>query len=170
MSPDVSPASGVPTADGHGAARRLVARLAAAGTTLGTCESLTGGGIAAELTSVPGASAVVRGALVTYASDLKVSLAGVDADRVARQGVVDEDTAREMAAGARGVLGADWVLACTGVAGPDPQDGQPVGTVHLALATPDGVVARRLSLCGDRAAIRRQTVEAALALALETPA
>ncbi|MEL4505701.1 CinA family protein [Luteococcus sp. H138] len=150
-------------------ATELIADLAARGLTLGTCESLTGGQVAQSLTAVPGASAVVRGGLVTYASDLKASLAGVDADWIAQHGVINRTTAEQMAIGARRALGVDLALSCTGVAGPDPQDGEFPGTVWIAVCgpRPDQVTSRLLRLTGDRQAIRTQTVGALLALLAE---
>lgn len=148
-------------------AQELVGLLAGRGLTLGTCESLTGGALAAAITEVPGASAVFRGGLVTYASDLKTSLAGVDAEQVRRHGVINAETARAMAVGARDVLGVDLAVACTGVAGPEPQDGAAVGTVWLALADRNGVVDQLLQLDGNRAAIRARTVKLAMALVRE---
>lgn len=139
-------------------AERVITEFGARGWTLGTCESLTGGAVATALTGVPGSSAVFRGALVTYASDLKCALAGVDPGWVAEHGVVNETTARQMAAGARLALGVTWCLALTGVAGPSSQDGEQPGTVWLALAGPQGSQARRLALLGDRATIRRSCV------------
>src|SRR5659263_318210 len=104
---------------------------------LATRESVTGGGLGAAITAVPGASRVYRGGLITYASDLKVTLAGVDADLAAAKGVVNEDVARQMALGVRAVCSSDVGIATTGVAGPDPQEGQRVGTVWLAVASGD---------------------------------
>lgn len=152
--------------DAAALAKDLIDALAQRELTLGTCESLTGGGIAAALTAVPGSSRVFRGALVTYASDLKTSLAGVDAELVARDGVINEQTACQMAEGAARVLGVDVAISCTGVAGPDPQDGQPPGVVWVGLRMPDGRVhAEILDLPGDRAKIRQLTVFAGLSLA-----
>lgn len=146
-------------------ARDLVRELAARGLTLATCESLTGGLIAAEITSVPGSSRVFRGGLVTYASDLKVVLAGVDAAWIAAHGVINDDTARQMAEGAIRACGADVSVAVTGVAGPSSQDGRPPGEVWVGLARRGAEpVARRLDLCGDRDEIRRQTVAQAVDL------
>ena len=140
--------------------------LAARSQTLAVAESLTGGLLAATLVEVPGVSATFRGGLVTYATDLKADLAGVPADLLAERGPVDSDVAAAMAAGARSACRADWGLATTGVAGPDPQDGVPVGTVFVAAAgpsTPSGRVVR-LALSGDRASIRRAAVVEALSL------
>lgn len=136
--------------------------------TIAVAESLTGGLLVAELVSVPGASAVVRGGVVAYATPLKHSLLGVDAALLEEQGPVDPEVARQMAAGVRRRLAVDGEPAAigvstTGVAGPDPQHGHPVGEVWLGLAWGDEVRARRLELAGDRAAIRTATVAAALA-------
>jgi nicotinamide-nucleotide amidase len=145
--------------------------------TVAVAESLTGGLLVAELVSVPGASAVVRGGVVAYATPLKHALLGVDADLLARRGAVDPEVARQMAAGVRTRLAVDGApaaigLATTGVAGPDPQDGHPVGEVWLGLALGpslgDEVRARGLELGGDRAAIRAATVSESLSWLQET--
>lgn len=133
------------------------------GLTLATAESLTGGLVCGALTSVPGASLVVRGAVVAYASDRKAAVLGVPADLLAERGAVDGDVARAMAEGVRRVMGADLGLATTGVAGPDPQDGHPVGTVFVALSGSGLDLVEQLALAGNRAAIRGATVEAVLA-------
>ncbi|WP_448851935.1 CinA family protein [Corynebacterium sp. 335C] len=111
---------------------------AARGLTLACAESLTAGLLAATVADVPGASAVLRGGFVAYATDLKESLAGVRRAVLDAHGPVAEETARELAAGARDRCGADWGVGLTGVAGPDPQDGHPVGEVWCGLAGPDG--------------------------------
>lgn len=136
----------------------LVDALRRRGLTVAFCESLTAGLAAATLADTPGASAVLRGGLITYATDLKYSLAGVPegADPV------DGDTAVAMARGARERCGADWGVALTGVAGPDPQHGHAVGEVWLGFAGPGGVDKQRLQLSGDRREIREQAVNAAL--------
>jgi nicotinamide-nucleotide amidase len=142
----------------------VVPRLVELGQTVGCAESLTGGLVVARLVDTPGASAVVRGGVVAYATDLKASVLGVDADLLARRGAVDAEVARQLARGARRVLGADWGLATTGVAGPDPQDGMPVGCVFVAVAGPGGTVVERHDLDGDRARVRAGAVDAVLAL------
>ncbi|MEW2521011.1 CinA family protein [Actinacidiphila alni] len=134
------------------------------GWTLAVAESLTGGLVAAELTGVPGASRTFRGSVTAYATPLKHRLLGVDAALLAERGAVDAEVARQMAEGVRDRLGADWGAATTGVAGPDPQDGQPVGTVFVAVAGPGGAAAEALALTGDRAGIRRATVAAVIEL------
>ncbi len=151
--------------NGGGAGARTVLRLLGERRqTLAVAESLTGGLLAAELTSVPGASQVVAGSVTAYATRLKRDLLGVDAALLAARGAVDPAVAEAMARGVRERLGADWGLATTGVAGPEPQDGKPVGTVYVAAAGPDGAVARALALTGDRAAIRAASVAAAVDL------
>jgi len=146
------------------AAARVHQLLAARGETVAVAESLTGGLLAATLVDVAGASATFRGGLVVYATDLKATLAGVSPELLAARGPVDPDVARELAEGARIRCGADWGVATTGVAGPDPQDGQAPGTVWVALAGPAGQRTSRLTLDGSRAQIRQATVGAALAL------
>ncbi len=127
----------------HAVARLLLDR----GWTLGVGESVTGGGLGARLVRVPGASRWFRGGLVTYATDTKTSLAGVSASLLQTEGPVSEETAAALAHGAREALGADVGLAVVGVAGPDPQGGQPIGTVCVASVLPDGSVrARRVQL------------------------
>jgi nicotinamide-nucleotide amidase len=142
----------------------LVSVLTGRGQTVACAESLTGGLVCAALTDVPGASAVVRGAVVSYATDVKAAVLGVDAELLARTGAVDAEVARQMAQGVCRVLGSDWGVATTGVAGPDPQDGAAVGTVFVAVAGPGGSRVAEGQFDGDRAAIRAAAVTAALAL------
>ncbi|HEX5597690.1 MAG TPA: CinA family protein [Micromonosporaceae bacterium] len=134
------------------------------GESVATVESLTGGLLAATLVEIAGASRVFRGGLVVYATDLKASLADVPADLLAERGPVDPDVAVALAEGGRKRCAADWCLATTGVAGPKGQGGQPVGLVFIAVAGPDRTWVRRLDLNGNRAAIRTETVVAALRL------
>jgi nicotinamide-nucleotide amidase len=148
-------------------AQEVLAGAARRGWTIGVAESLTGGLVVAELVAVPGASAVVRGGVVAYATDLKQALLGVPADLLAERGAVDPDVARQMARGVRTTTRADVGLATTGVAGPDPQDGHPPGLVHVAVSTPDGETSRRLDVPGDRAAVRAAAVAGVLGLALD---
>lgn len=155
-----------------GATRELAAQLLGDLTrrqaTLSTAESLTGGLISATLTSVPGASAVFLGAVVSYSTPSKATLLGVDADLLRTRGAVDADVATAMAHGSRSAFGADWAIAVTGVAGPDPQDGHPVGTVFVGIGGPDGRLwSHALSLTGSRVEIREQTVHNALTRLLE---
>lgn len=140
----------------------VVAALARSGACVATAESLTGGAVAAALTSVAGASKVVRGGFVTYATDLKASMLGVSTDLLAERGPVDESVAVAMAGGARRCVDADWGVATTGVAGPDPVGPHAPGHVHIAVSGPDGDTTRTLDLPGDRARVRRLTVAHAL--------
>jgi nicotinamide-nucleotide amidase len=149
-------------------AERIIRSLTARGLTVAVAESLTGGLVVADLVSVPGASSVVRGGIVAYATELKHDLLGVDAALLAAGGPIQAAVAEQMAAGVRARLTADVGLATTGVAGPDPQDGHPPGEVWIAIATVDAVRSVRLELGGDRAAVRRETVEAVIGLALES--
>jgi nicotinamide-nucleotide amidase len=131
--------------------------LVAAGSTLAVAESLTGGLISSRIVAVPGASGWFRGGIVSYASDVKRDLLGVEDGPV-----VSEAAAMAMAIGVRDRLSADFGLAVTGVAGPDEQEGQPVGTVWVGLADASGASARRLALTGDRDQVRQITVISAL--------
>jgi nicotinamide-nucleotide amidase len=153
----------------------LIHGLADRGETIATAESLTGGLIGAWVTAVAGASAVYRGGVVSYATDLKATLTGVSERTLADHGAVSQLTAVEMALGVAERCDATWGIAVTGVAGPQPQEGKPPGTVFTAVArrppsdrgwdephTDSVVCVRELSLTGDRAAIRNQTVAAAL--------
>ncbi|MFJ3672968.1 CinA family protein [Streptomyces sp. NPDC090106] len=149
----------------------VVRLLTVKGETLAVAESLTGGLVAAEITSVPGASRAFRGSVTAYATELKGELLGVDAGLLAAHGAVDPQVAAQMAAGVRKALGADWGIATTGVAGPDEQDGKPVGTVYVAVdgpasGIPDGGKVTSLRLNGDRAEIRMESVRSVLALLL----
>ncbi|MFD8468866.1 CinA family protein [Streptomyces cyaneofuscatus] len=146
-------------------AARVLELLVERGETLAVAESLTGGLVAAELTSVPGASRSFRGSVTAYATALKGEVLGVDGTLLAERGAVDPEVAGQMAAGVRRALGADWGVSTTGVAGPEPQDGQPVGTVYVAVAGPSGVEkVSALRLNGSRADIRRESVRSALDL------
>ncbi|WP_211304923.1 CinA family protein [Streptomyces albireticuli] len=152
---------------GEGAAAAVLRALADGGRTVAAAESLTGGLVAAELTAVPGASRSVRGSVTAYATEVKREVLGVDGGLLATRGAVDGEVAGQMARGVRALLGADWGVATTGVAGPDAQDGKPVGTVFVAAAGPDGAMSvRELSLDGDRARIRAESVQAVLELLL----
>ena len=158
------------TASGDEPAHRAVeaiASLVESRLTIAVAESLTGGLLAAELIGVPGASAAVRGAVVAYDTRLKHSVLGVDAGLLALHGAVHPEVALQMADGVRRALAVDGLpadvgIATTGVAGPDPQDGQPVGTVFIGIVTRAGGRVVPLALDGGRQEIRQQTVAAAL--------
>ncbi|WP_353816737.1 CinA family protein [Agromyces sp. SYSU T00266] len=165
MSPPVEPGAD-PTAE-------LIGELTRRGLRIAVAESLTGGLLAAELTRIPGASLAVNGGIVAYDTGVKRSLLGVPADLLAAEGAVHPEVARRMADGVRLALAvddrpADLGLATTGVAGPDPQDGEAVGTVYVGIATAGGIdaIALELAGAGDRDAIRAATVRAAIAAAL----
>jgi nicotinamide-nucleotide amidase len=142
----------------------LVSTLSARGLTLATAESLTGGQVAAAVTSVPGASRAYLGGVVSYATDVKVDVLGVSDSVVREHGVVSAPCAGAMAEGVRLMLKSDYGVATTGVAGPDPQDGHPVGTAFVGVAGPHGTRTLALRLSGDRPSIQHQTVERALGL------
>lgn len=156
-----------------GLAELVLASARTRGWSLATAESLTGGLLSAAIVSVPGASDVFRGGVVSYDTALKATSLGVDAALLAERGAVDAEVASQMALGAREFatiegVPADVGLATTGVAGPTEQDGHPVGEVFVAVSTPDVPQSvRRLALRGSRDEIREQAVEAVLALALD---
>jgi nicotinamide-nucleotide amidase len=127
------------------------------GLSLGLAESVTGGLVAGRLTSVPGASDVFRGSVVSYASEVKFDVLGVPVGPV-----VSESAAAAMAEGARRVLRADVALSLTGVAGPAEQDGMPVGTLFLGIADATGTVTRELRMPGQRDQMRQMSVITAL--------
>jgi PncC family amidohydrolase len=147
----------------------VIRLLRSANETLGVAESLTAGSVMAALTSVPGASAAFRGGVVSYATELKRQLLNVDADLIAREGVIHPDVAAQMAEGARRATSfvsgepTTWGIGTTGVAGPGEQDGKPVGTVFIGVAGPEGVRAwGPFSFPGSRERVREATVVEAL--------
>lgn len=145
--------------DASALSQEVIDLLRARGDTIAVAESLTGGMLAAALTAVPGASAAFRGAVVPYATSLKAALLGVPAALLDSHGAVHPDVARAMADGVARRLGATVGAATTGVAGPDPQDGQPVGTVYIGVSAGGGTSVRSLALAGSRQQIREATVE-----------
>ena len=163
----------LPSAGQAGSAERVGAELAARivglltqrQQTVAVAESLTGGLLGAAITAVPGASVVFRGGVIAYATELKAALLGVPAALLAERGAVDPDVAGAMAAGVARRLGATAGVATTGVAGPDPAEGKPPGTVHIAVCAGGGaVVVQTLAMSGSRDEIRRGTVERSLRL------
>ena len=145
----------------------VVQRLTSRGLTIAVAESLTGGLLVAELIRTPGASAVVNGGVVAYNTAVKHSVLGVDAGLLAERGAVDPEVAEQMASGVRSALAvegraADIGISTTGVAGPEPQDGKPVGTVYLGFATETEVVSVALRLSGSRDGIRKAVVSESL--------
>ena len=138
------------------------------GKTLATAESLTGGGIGAALTAIPGSSAVYKGGVISYTDEVKHKLLGVPREMLASFGAVSAPVARSMAEGARKVTSADVAVSVTGLAGPGGDDfGHDVGTVFIGYADGDRSFALEHHFCGDREAVRDQTIRAALMLVLD---
>ena len=147
----------------EGLAAEVIAAARAAGATVGTAESLTGGLIAGALTGVPGSSEVVRGGVVSYVNEVKHGLLGVPSQTLECEGAVSAQTARAMAEGARRDLGCDMAIAVTGIAGPGgAEPGKPVGTVWVGFADGAQTEAQLYEFSGDRAQVRAQTVCVAL--------
>ena len=141
---------------------------ALAGKRLATAESLTGGGIGQAITSVSGASAVFAGGIISYTNQVKHQVLGVPMELLNTCGAVSAPVAKAMAQGAKRVIGADVAVAVTGLAGPNGDEfGNPVGTVFIGYADEQTAFARECHFSGDRAQVREQTIEAALALILE---
>lgn len=141
-------------------------RLSSRDETVATAESLTAGLVAATLAALPGASAVLRGGVATYATDAKTSVLHVPKSLIDEYGVVSAQCAEAMAQSVRKLFGATWGVSATGVAGPERQEGRDVGTVYVGLVGPDVEQVRELALAGDRNAIRTESVCAALQLLL----
>lgn len=138
------------------------------GKTLATAESCTGGGIGAALTAVAGSSEVYKGGIISYCNAVKQRLLGVEPAVLERCGAVSAPVAERMAAGARSALEADIAVSVTGLAGPGGDEfGNPVGTVFIGYSDKDGTFSRKFHFPGDREAVRRQTIGAALRLILE---
>jgi nicotinamide-nucleotide amidase len=144
-------------------AEQILQRLRERGETLATAESLTGGMLGSLITSIPGASDVYVGGVVSYSTDVKERLLHVSPSTISAYGVVSAESALHMAHGAQELMGSTWAVATTGVAGPEEQEGKPVGLVYVAVAGPGDDV-RELRLDGDRAAIRTRSCEEALLL------
>lgn len=138
------------------------------GKSLATAESLTGGGIGAALTSVPGASAVYKGGVISYTNEVKQGVLGVSLETLKLCGAVSCQTAEEMAVGVRSLLQADVAVSVTGLAGPGGDEyGNPVGTVCIGYCDEWESFAVRYRFEGDRDAVRNQTIQAALELILD---
>jgi nicotinamide-nucleotide amidase len=155
--------------DNEKRAIELVQLLRAHGLTVATAESLTGGLVSAVIVDVPGASDVLRGAVVAYANEIKRDVLGVDAELLAERGAINATTAAQMAVGIRNLMGSDVGISTTGVAGPDPADGVQPGTAYVACSwARDDPAIRALRLEGTRAQVRTQVVTRALELAHAT--
>ncbi len=138
-----------------------------AGRTLATAESITGGGIGAALTAVPGSSAVYKGGIISYTNEIKERLLGVPEEVLDAFGAVSAPVAKAMAEGAQIALRADAALSVTGLAGPGGDEyGNPLGTVYLGYAEEGRSLTRECHFSGSREEIRRQTAETALAWVL----
>lgn len=149
-------------------ARTLVTLLKEHGLTVTTAESCTGGLVSAAITSVPGASAVLDGAIVTYSPAVKGRFLEIDPSILYEVGVVSEECAKAMAEGAAKLFAADASIAVTGNAGPSAGDpAAPVGTVYIAVTLCGVATVRRLSLSGDRDAVREAAAKAAIQLLCE---
>ena len=147
-------------------ASKVIAQLA--GKTLVTAESLTGGGIGAALTAVPGASAVFKGGIISYTDAVKREVLGVPAAYLSSFGAVSAPVAEAMALGAFNLMQADYAISVTGLAGPAGDDyGNPVGTVFIGFCSKTTGFSKEYHFSGDRESIRNQTIEAALQLVLE---
>lgn len=140
---------------------------ALSGQTLATAESLTGGGIGAAITAVPGASAVYAGGVISYTNAVKEQVLGVSPETLVRFGAVSGPTASQMARGVRELLKADVALSVTGLAGPGGDEfGHSVGTVFIGYDDGEVNLAKPCHFTGSREEIRNQTIEAALKLVL----
>lgn len=146
---------------GHGFIGRVLEEMAQRRMTLAVAESLTGGLVCSRVVQVPGASRVLRGGVVAYSNEAKARVCGVDQGLLSRQGPVDPEVVQTMAMRTAQMLGADVGIGTTGVAGPEPQGGKPVGTVFIAVVTPGpGLdLVRGFNFEGDRDQIRERTVE-----------
>ena len=136
--------------------------------TLATAESLTGGGIGAELTAVPGSSAVYKGGVISYTNEIKRNVLGVRAELLEKYGAVSPWVAGEMVSGVRKLLNADIAVSVTGLAGPSGDEfGHPVGTVFIGYEDRQRSVVQHYCFEGDRDSVRKQTIEAAMGLILQ---
>ena len=132
-----------------------------------TAESCTGGMIASRIVNVPGASAVFKQGYITYCDEAKISILGVKADTLEKYHAVSRETAAQMAEGGARAAGAEACIAVTGVAGPDKEDGMPVGLVYIGLFIYDKTYVKEFHFSGSRTEIRNQACEEALKLILE---
>ena len=149
-------------------AKTLLELATAKGITVGVAESCTGGLLGGRITSVSGSSEYFLGGVIAYSNTVKTKLLNVEQGTLDEFGAVSERCAVEMATGARRLLGSDLAIAITGIAGPlGGTPDKPVGTVYIAVAFGDRTTSRRFEFPGDREAVREQSVEAALEMAIE---
>lgn len=148
----------------------LVGRhLRATGKTLATAESCTGGHIAHRITTIAGSSAYFKGSVIAYSNEIKTGLLGVDKEIINQHGAVSEEVVTQMAIGVAGKLSADYVIATSGIAGPDGgTDEKPVGTVWIAVGTKDSLVSRRFQFSLDRQLNIERTTQTALLMLMES--
>ena len=145
-----------------GLASEVVDALRARGETVSTAESLTGGSLSSAIVSITGASDVFIGGLTAYQDEIKISHLGVDPEVLNEHTSVSEQVAVEMARGAMKTFGTTWAIATTGVAGPNPLDGHPVGAVWVAIQGPV-CQSIELSLSGERESVRNAATASAIA-------
>ena len=143
-------------------AQKIVQLLRERNETITCAESITGGALTAELVSIPGASHVLKGSIVAYSTEVKVSELKVEPTLIQEFGVVSEEVALAMAQGVKAKFAAEWAISLTGVAGPGASHGVPAGTVWLALLGPGFEETVKLELMGEREMVRRGAVESAL--------
>ena len=144
-------------------ATEVINQLRKSGKTLAVAESLTGGGLGAALTEVPGSSEVFLGGITTYSDASKVKLLEIPKRLISKHTAVSEEVAKAMAESVRKIFKSDFAISTTGVAGPGKAYGKSAGSVWLAIATKKEVIAIELSIAGDRATVRKATIESALA-------
>jgi len=143
-------------------AQKVVQRLRERNETITCAESITGGALTSELVSIPGASHVLKGSIIAYSTEVKVSELKVEPTLIQEFGVVSEEVALAMARGVKAKFAAEWAISLTGVAGPGASHGVPAGTVWLALLGPGFEETVKLELMGEREMVRRGAVESAL--------
>lgn len=143
-------------------AQKVVQLLRERNETITCAESITGGALTSELVSIPGASHVLKGSIVAYSTEVKVSELKVEPTLIQEFGVVSEEVALAMARGVKAKFAAEWAISLTGVAGPGASHGVPAGTVWLALLGPGFEETVKLELMGEREMVRRGAVESAL--------
>jgi nicotinamide-nucleotide amidase len=145
-----------------GFAAEIVEHLRQRGETISTAESLTAGAVSSALVTISGASDVFVGGVTTYRDEIKVSHLGVDAAVIEKYSVISEEVAIAMAKGAIQSFGTTWAIGTTGVAGPNPLDGHPVGAVWVAIEGPISHTIE-LSLSGERESVRNAATSSAIA-------
>jgi len=140
----------------------ILETLVSRGESISVAESLTGGGLAQALTSLPGSSQIFKGSVTAYQSEIKSSLLKLPVELISEFGAVSEEVAAAMAHGIKALMGSTWAISTTGVAGPGPADGVPAGTVWVAI---DGPISQtlQLELSGTREIVRNATIAGAIA-------